>query len=80
MKAFRQAGADLMTIHIEAVPEPRPLLEQIRELGRVAGTVAQSAHAAGSDRADYLDACDLVLVMSVMPGFGGQAVRSRGFG
>ena len=36
-EAFRKAGADLMTFHIEAVPEPRPLLEEIRRLGAAAG-------------------------------------------
>ena len=69
--AFRRAGADLMTIHIEAVPEPRPLLAADPRLGGGGRICAQSAHARGAVEA-YLDDCDLVLVMSVMPGFGGQ--------
>jgi ribulose-phosphate 3-epimerase len=73
VKAFREAGADLITFHIEVVPEPRPLLEEIRRLGARAGlslnppTPLEAITCTGC-----LDACDLVLVMSVMPGFGGQ--------
>ena len=71
VEAFRQAGADLITIHIEAVPDPRPLLRQIRASGAVAGiSLNPPTPVAAVER--YLDHCDLVLVMSVMPGFGGQ--------
>jgi len=68
---FRQAGADLLTIHIETVPQPARLLETIRELGAGAG-ISLNPPTPVSLVEPYLDHCDLVLVMSVMPGFGGQ--------
>jgi ribulose-phosphate 3-epimerase len=71
VKQFREAGADLMTIHIEAVPEPRSLLEHIRDLGAGAG-ISLNPPTPLETIENYLDICDLVLVMSVMPGFGGQ--------
>ncbi len=75
LKAFRDAGADLLTIHIEAVEDPAPLLDQIRSLG--AGTGLSLNPPTPLDRIEpYLDACDLVLTMSVMPGFGGQEFQA----
>jgi ribulose-phosphate 3-epimerase len=71
VKQFREAGANLITIHIEVVPEPRPLLEQIRDLGAGAG-ISLNPPTPLESIEGYLDVCDLVLVMSVMPGFGGQ--------
>jgi ribulose-phosphate 3-epimerase len=68
---YRQAGADLMTIHIEAVADPRPVLDQIHRSGAAAG-LALNPPTPLSAIEPYLDSCDLVLVMSVMPGFGGQ--------
>ena len=68
---FRNAGATSMTIHIEAVPEPRPVLERIRSLGAMAG-LALNPGTPLERITGVLDACDLVLVMSVQPGFGGQ--------
>jgi len=71
VKPFREAGADLITIHIEVVPEPVALLEEIRALGAAAGLTLNPPTPV--ERVEpFLDACDLVLVMSVMPGFGGQ--------
>ena len=70
-KRFREAGADLITIHIEAVPEPRSLLEAIRESGAAAGITLNPPTPVDAV-ADCLPYCDLALVMSVMPGFGGQ--------
>jgi ribulose-phosphate 3-epimerase len=68
---LRAAGADNMTFHIEAVDNPRPLLQQIRSLGASVG-VALNPETPLSAIEGCLDACDLVLVMSVSPGFGGQ--------
>ena len=65
------AGADLVTIHAEAVDDPRPLLEEIRSLGAGAG-LAINPPTPVSAVEDALPLCDLVLAMSVMPGFGGQ--------
>jgi ribulose-phosphate 3-epimerase len=72
VEQFVAAGADAVTFHVEAVEDPRPVLERLRSLGAVAG-LAFSPDTPVSAIADYLDACDLVLTMSVYPGFGGQA-------
>ena len=71
VERFRDAGADLITFHIEAVPEPRPLLEKIHALDAVAG-LSLNPTTPVERLAPFLADCDLVLVMSVMPGFGGQ--------
>jgi ribulose-phosphate 3-epimerase len=72
IQAFRKAGADLLTVHIEAVHEPVPLLEEIRRLGAAAG-ISLNPPTPASALENCLNHCDLVLVMSVMPGFGGQS-------
>jgi ribulose-phosphate 3-epimerase len=74
--AFRDAGADSLTIHIEVVPDPRPVLEQIRGLGAMAG-LALNPPTPLEAIENSLDYCDLLLVMSVMPGFGGQELDRR---
>jgi ribulose-phosphate 3-epimerase len=71
VEPFRDAGADGMTIHIEVMPEPGPLLEQIRSLGAWAGLALNPSTPVEAIES-ALPYCDLVLVMSVMPGFGGQ--------
>jgi ribulose-phosphate 3-epimerase len=73
---FRRAGADNMTIHIEAVPDARPVLEKIRSLGATAG-LALNPPTPLSAIENCLPYCDLVLVMSVMPGFGGQSFEDE---
>ncbi len=74
LKSFREAGADLLTIHIEAVPEPQALLEEIQSLGAGAGLCLNPPTPVGAVE-PYVDQCQLVLVMSVMPGFGGQSFQ-----
>jgi ribulose-phosphate 3-epimerase len=69
--AFRAAGADMITFHAEAVDDPRPLLDEIRELGAGAGLAINPPTPLDAIEAS-LPHCDLVLVMSVMAGFGGQ--------
>lgn len=69
--AFRKAGADLLTFHIEVVPEPTYLLREVRGLGAGCGLSLNPPTSVQTIK-PYLDQCDLVLVMSVMPGFGGQ--------
>jgi ribulose-phosphate 3-epimerase len=69
---FRKAGADLITVHIEACPETREVLREIRATGAKAGLSLKPDtpyHAI----APYLPDLDLLLVMTVEPGFGGQA-------
>jgi ribulose-phosphate 3-epimerase len=71
VEVFRHAGADSLIIHVEAVPEPRPLLERIRALGAGAGLALNPPTPLSAIEAS-LPFCDAILVMSVMPGFGGQ--------
>jgi ribulose-phosphate 3-epimerase len=71
IEPFRAAGADGITIHVEVVPDPRPILKRIRSLGAWAG-LALNPPTPLSAIEQSLPYCDLVLVMSVMPGFGGQ--------
>jgi ribulose-phosphate 3-epimerase len=68
---FRDAGADVITIHVEAVADPRAILAQIRATGAAAG-LALNPDTPLERIQDCLDLCDLVLVMSVPAGFGGQ--------
>lgn len=72
LRRFREAGADLLTVHIEVLPDPRPLLEEIRSLGAGVG-ISLNPPTPVETLDGCLDLCDLVLVMSVMPGFGGQS-------
>ncbi len=72
LRPFRDAGADLLTVHIEVLPDPRPVLQEIRALGAGVG-ISLNPPTPLESLSDCLDLCDLVLVMSVMPGFGGQA-------
>ena len=68
---FAQAGADILSVHVEASPHLHRTLQHVRALGKRAGVVLNpSTH---EDTIRYvLDVVDLVLVMSVNPGFGGQ--------
>lgn len=71
---YLKAGCDCITVHVEAVPEPGPLLRRIREAGRVAG-LAFNPDTPVSSIAGAVADCDLILVMSVQPGFGGQSFK-----
>ena len=72
LEAFAEAGADIITVHPEAGPHVHRTLQAIRALGKKAGVVLNPGTPAKA--LDYLlDLADLVLVMSVNPGFGGQS-------
>ena len=77
LEAFARAGADVITVHAEAGPHLDRSLQAIRMLGKKAGATicpATSEHVL----AHVLDRLDLVLVMTVNPGFGGQSfIRSQ---
>ena len=72
LEAFAKAGADIITVHAEAGPHLHRSLQTIRALGKKAG-VALTPQTPESAIAYVLDMVDLVLVMTVNPGFGGQA-------
>ena len=76
IERYAEAGADIITIHAEAVDDPRAILAQIRTLGASAG-LALNPPTPVSSVVPYLDHCDLILIMSVMPGVGGQAFNDR---
>ena len=70
--AFAQAGADIISIHPEAGPHPHRTLQLIRSLGKKSGYVLNPGTPV--EAVDpVLDLVDLILVMTVNPGFGGQA-------
>ena len=71
LAAFAEAGADRITVHVEAGPDTATSLKTIRSLGKRAGVTLKPA-ISPSSISGYLDLVDLVLVMSVEPGFGGQ--------
>jgi ribulose-phosphate 3-epimerase len=72
LEDFATAGADGMTVHVETCPHLHRTLQHIRHLGKRAGVVLNPA--THENTIEYsLDVADLVLVMSVNPGFGGQS-------
>lgn len=76
LEAFAEAGADIITVHPEAGPHVHRTVQAIKALGKKAGISLNPATPA--KMLDYLtDEIDLVLVMSVNPGFGGQSFISN---
>ena len=71
---YLEAGCDAITVHIEAVPEPGDLLRRIRAAD-VASGLALNPGTPVEAVEPFLGDCDLVLVMSVEPGFGGQSFQ-----
>jgi ribulose-phosphate 3-epimerase len=72
LEGFAKAGADLISVHPEAGPHLHRTLQTIRGLGKRAGVVLNPATSVAAVE-NVLDLCDLILVMSVNPGFGGQS-------
>jgi ribulose-phosphate 3-epimerase len=72
LEAFAKAGSDIITVHVEAGPHVHRSLQAIRALGKKAG-VTMNPGTPVSSIENVIDLVDLVLVMSVNPGFGGQA-------
>lgn len=70
-KIFKKAGADILTVHIEACPHLHRNIQQIKSLGMQAG-VAVNPHTPIELLKDVIKEVDLVCLMSVNPGFGGQ--------
>lgn len=71
LEKFKEAGADILTVHYEACTHLHRTLNQIRALGMKAG-VSINPHTSVELLADIIEEADLVLIMSVNPGFGGQ--------
>ncbi len=68
---FRNAGADSLSVHIEASPHLHRTIQQIKEMGMLAG-VAINPHTPVTQLEHVIETIDLVCLMSVNPGFGGQ--------
>jgi ribulose-phosphate 3-epimerase len=72
LEAFAKAGSDIITVHVEAGPHLHRSLQAIRALGKKAGVTLNPGTSEATIE-PVIDLVDLVLVMSVNPGFGGQA-------
>src|SRR5262245_17649077 len=72
VEPFIKAGADGLIVHIEVLPDPRPVLRQIHDLGKKAG-IAVRPDTPVQALEPYLKEMDLALCMTVYPGFSGQA-------
>lgn len=75
IEQFIKAGSDYLTIHVEATDDSKKCLLRIRELGAKAGITLRPGTEL-SEIEEFLPYCDLVLVMTVEPGFGGQSFMS----
>lgn len=76
VEAFYEAGADAITVHVEATEDAPAVLRQIRDCGAAAG-IALNPDTPLEAIGDCLEWADLVLVMSVPAGFGGQSFREQ---
>ena len=74
LDAYAKAGADLIAIHVEAEDDPAEVLRAIKAKGIKAGIVLNPGTAPEAIE-ELVPLCDLVLVMTVQPGFGGQSLR-----
>src|SRR5438552_10093499 len=72
LEAFAKAGSDIITVHVEAGPHVHRSLQAIRALGKRAGVTLNPATPIDTIE-NVIDLVDLILIMSVNPGFGGQA-------
>lgn len=71
LEAFKDAGADLLTVHLEACPDVRKALVKIKDMGILAGLAICPDTPVEAVR-EYLGITDMILIMSVYPGQGGQ--------
>ena len=71
LEDYKKAGADGVTVHVEACSDVKGTLMKIRELGMKSGLSIKPATPVSAIE-PYLDCCDMILVMTVEPGFGGQ--------
>lgn len=77
IEAYAEAGADMISAHVEAGPHIHRTLQAIKAQGVKAGVVLNPGTPADAV-ADVLDLCDMVLIMTVNPGFGGQKFITSG--
>lgn len=70
-KKFAQCGADMISFHIEAASDPAAVIAAVKECGKKAGIAVKPATPV-REVFDYADSVDMILIMTVEPGFGGQ--------
>ena len=73
VKDFAESGADIITVHLEATKDAAALIKQIKDLGVKVGITIKPGTPV-EDVFPYIDMVDMVLIMSVEPGFGGQSL------
>lgn len=73
VKDFAESGADIITVHLEATKDAEALIKQIKDLGVKAGITIKPGTPV-EDVIPYIDMVDMVLIMTVEPGFGGQSL------
>jgi len=78
LKRFKEAGADILTVHFEACTHLHRVIEEIKSLGMKAG-VSLNPHTPVAMLSEILNDVDLVLIMSVNPGYGGQKFIERSY-
>lgn len=71
IKEFAEIGADIITFHLEAAPDVNAVIDEIHSLGKRAGLSIKPGTPV-KELVPYLDKVDMILVMTVEPGFGGQ--------
>ena len=71
IREFAEIGADIITFHLEAAPDVQAVIDEIHACGKKAGISIKPGTAA-EELIPYLDKVDMILVMTVEPGFGGQ--------
>ncbi|MDR0198452.1 MAG: ribulose-phosphate 3-epimerase [Methanomassiliicoccaceae archaeon] len=74
VEEFSEAGADMMTVHVESKGNIKKAIERIRELGRSPG-ISLNPGTPFRKVMKFMDKVDILLIMTVQPGFGGQAFR-----
>ena len=79
LKEFKESGADILTVHYEACSDVRATLQGIRNLGMRTGLSVKPGTDVNVVK-EYLDLCDMILLMSVEPGFGGQKFMEPSIG
>lgn len=72
LQQFKEAGADMVTVHVEACEDVEKTIDEIHKLGIKAG-LACNPETPVDDIVPYINKVDMILIMTVHPGFGGQS-------
>ncbi len=78
IKEFSQIGADIITFHLEAASDPQAVVDEIHGLGKKAG-ISIKPGTPVEELIPYLDKVDMILIMTVEPGFGGQPFIEKSY-